>query len=126
MKNKGISLKRLIKSFGYAFNGLRLMIIQEQNAKLHLLAVLLVVVAGLYFQLLAFEWIVVIIVSGSVLAAEAFNTSIEALSNAISPEFDKKIKHVKDFAAGAVLIVSLTSVIVGLVIFVPKIIAMFG
>jgi len=46
MKNKGISLKRLIKSFGYAFNGLRLMIIQEQNAKLHLLAVLLVVVAG--------------------------------------------------------------------------------
>jgi len=125
MKNRSISLKRLIKSFGYACNGLRLMFVQEQNAKLHLSAILIVVAAGLYFQLSAFEWIIVVIVSGSVIAAEAFNTSIEELSNAISPEFDRKIKIVKDFAASAVLIASLTSVIVGLIIFMPKIIALF-
>jgi diacylglycerol kinase (ATP) len=125
MKNKGISLKRLIKSFGYAFNGLRLMIVQEQNAKIHLLAVLVVATAGYYFQLSALEWIAIVIVIGGVLAAEAFNTSIETLSNAISLEYNKKIKQVKDFAAGAVLMASLTSFIVGLIVFLPKIIALF-
>ena len=121
MKNKGISLKRLIQSFGYAFNGIRRMIAQEQNGKIHLLAIFIVTVAGFYFHLSASEWIAIVIVSGGVLAAEAFNTSIEALSDTISPDFNKNIKQVKDFAAGAVLVVTLTSIIVGLLIFLPKI-----
>jgi len=123
MKGKGISLKRLIKSFVYAFHGLRMMIWQEQNGKIHLIAILAVVVAGLYFQLSFPEWIAIVIVSGGVFTAEAFNTSIETLSNTISPEYNKNIKQVKDFAAGAVLIASLTAIIVGLIIFLPKIFA---
>ena len=98
------------------------MIKQEQNAKIHLLAILVVLIAGFYYHLSASEWIFITIVSGCVLAAEALNTSIEALSDAFSPEYNKKIKVVKDFAAGAVLVVSLTAVIVGLIIFLPKII----
>ena len=125
MKKKGISLKRLIKSFGYAFNGIRLMIYQEQNARIHLLAILIVSIAGFYFHLSASEWICIVIVSGGVLTAEAFNTSIEALSNTLSPGYNKKIKLVKDFAAGAVLVATLASVIVGLIIFLPKITDLF-
>ena len=125
MKNKSISFRRLIRSFGYAFNGIRLMIKQEQNAKIHLIAILLVVVAGFYFHLSATEWLAIILVSGGVLTAEAFNTSIEALSDTIAPEYNKNIKQVKDFAAGAVLVVAVTALIVGLIVFVPKIISFF-
>jgi len=121
MKNRGISFKRLIKSFGYAFHGVRLMIRQEQNAKIHLISVLLVGVAGFFFHLSLSEWLVVVIVSGGVFTAEAINTSIEALSDTIAPEYNKNIKQVKDFAAGAVLVASITAIIVGLIIFVPKI-----
>jgi diacylglycerol kinase len=121
MKNRGISFKRLIKSFGYAFHGVRLMIRQEQNAKIHLISVLLVGVAGFFFHLSLSEWLAVVIVSGGVFTAEAINTSIEALSDTIAPEYNKNIKQVKDFAAGAVLVASITAIIVGLIIFVPKI-----
>ena len=126
MKKKGISINRLFKSFGYAFNGIRRMIAQEQNAKIHLLAILVVAIAGYFFHLSANEWIAIVVVSGGVFVAEAFNTSIETLSNTISPTYNKSIKQVKDFAAGAVLMATLTSVIVGLIIFLPKIMALFG
>ena len=126
MKNKKISFKRLIKSFGYAFNGIRQMIVQEQNAKIHLIAFLVVVGAGFYFHFSATEWIAIVIVSGGVFVAEAFNTSIETLSNTISPAYNTSIKQVKDFAAGAVLVATLTSIIVGFIIFLPKIMALFG
>ena len=125
MKHKGISFKRLIKSFGYALHGIRLMVSNEQNAKIHLFTMVIVVVAGYYFHFSTAEWIMIVIVSGGVFAAEAFNTSIEALSDTIAPEYNKNIKQVKDFAAGAVLVASITAIIVGLIIFLPKIIALF-
>ena len=125
MKNKGISFKRLVKSFGYALHGIRLMVSNEQNAKIHLFAMVIVVVAGYYFHLSTTEWIVIVIVSGGVFAAEAFNTSIEALSDTIAHEYNKNIKQVKDFAAGAVLVASITAIIVGLIVFLPKILALF-
>jgi len=122
MKNNGISFSRLIRSFGYAIHGIRLMVKQEQNAKIHLIAIFLVVVLGLFFHLSAPEWLAIVLVSGGVFTAEAFNTSIEALSDTIAPEYNKNIKQVKDFAAGAVLVASITAIIVGLIVFVPKII----
>ena len=125
MKNKGLSFKRLIKSFGYAFSGIWQMIVQEQNAKIHLLAILIVAITGFYFHLSATEWIAIIIVSGSVFVAETFNTSIETLSNIISSEYNQNIKQVKDFSAGAVLIASFSAIIVGLIIFLPKIMELF-
>jgi diacylglycerol kinase len=126
MKSKGISFKRLIRSFGYAIHGIRLMIKQEQNAKIHLISIFLVVVAGLYFHLSVLEWSAIVIVAGGVFTAEAFNTSIEALSDTIAPEYNKNIKQVKDFAAGAVLVASITAIIVGLIVFLPKIFALFA
>ena len=71
------------------------------------------------------EWIAVTIVIGAVLAAEAVNSSIEALADLVSPEYNEAIKRTKDLAAGAVLILAVMSVIVGLLIFVPKILSLF-
>ncbi|MDR2919972.1 MAG: diacylglycerol kinase family protein [Tannerella sp.] len=125
MVKKGFSIKRLFKSFGYALHGIHRMIIREQNAKVHTLVACCVIVAGFYFRLSAFEWIAIVISISSVLAAEIFNTSIETLSDKVSPEYNKSIKQVKDFAAGGVLIIAIAAVIIGLIIFVPKIIACF-
>lgn len=125
MGKKGFSIKRLFKSFGYALHGIYRMIIREQNAKVHTLAACCVIVAGFYFRLSAIEWIAIVISISSVLAAEIFNTSIETLSDKVSPEYSQSIKQVKDFAAGGVLIIAIGAVIIGLIIFVPKIIACF-
>jgi diacylglycerol kinase (ATP) len=124
MDKNGISPRRLLKSFGYAFRGIRLMIAQEQNAKIHVFALCCVVVAGYAFRLSAMEWVAVAIVSGNVLAAELINTSIEQLSDTVSPQYSESIKRVKDFAAGAVLVTALLSVVVGAFIFAPKIAAL--
>ena len=124
MKGKGISFKRLVKSFGYALNGIRLMVRQEQNAKIHLIIMVLVVAGGILLHIAVSEWIAIIVVAGGVFAAEAFNTSIEALSDTISPEYNKNIKQVKDFAAGAVLIMTLTAIITGVLIFFPKLLGL--
>jgi diacylglycerol kinase (ATP) len=120
-----ISVKRLIKSFGYAANGLRRVVCQEQNARVHLLVALCAVVAGCCFRISAAEWMAVALAIGGVMAAETFNTSIEALSDTVLPEYSENIKQVKDFAAGAVLVVALAAVAVGLIIFLPKIMALF-
>jgi len=125
MSKKGFSIKRLFKSFGYALKGIYQMILTEQNAKVHTLVACCVVAAGFYFRISSFEWIAVIIMVAAVLAAEIFNTSIETLSNKVSPEYSESIKRVKDFAAGGVLIIAIAAVIVGFIIFIPKVIILF-
>ncbi|MDR1332655.1 MAG: diacylglycerol kinase family protein [Tannerella sp.] len=125
MSKKNLSLKRLIKSFGYAFNGIRVFVRQEQNARIHLVALCCAVAAGFFFRITPSEWIAVIFAAGSVLTAEAINSSIEELSDAVSPERNPKIKLVKDLAAGAVLLATFAAVIVGAIIFLPGIVALF-
>jgi len=125
MGKKRFSVKRLFKSFGYALKGIYQMILTEQNAKVHTFAACCVIAAGFYFRISSFEWIAIIMMIAAVLAAEIFNTSIETLSNKVSPEYSESIKRVKDFAAGGVLIFAIAAVIVGLIIFVPKLINCF-
>ena len=120
-QKKKFSVRRLFKSFGYAFRGIRQVIYWEQNAKVHSIAAIGVIAAGLYFHLSPMEWVAIVIVVGGVFAAETFNTAIEELSDTVSPEYDVRIKHVKDFAAGAVLIMAMVAFVVGLLIFIPKI-----
>ncbi|MDR2469966.1 MAG: diacylglycerol kinase family protein [Tannerella sp.] len=122
---RGISVGRLSKSFGYAIQGIRRMFRQEQNARVHLFVLLCTVIAGCCFRISAAEWMAVVIAGGCVMAAEAFNTSVEALSDLVSPEYSEGIRRVKDFAAGAVLLVSIAAAITGMIIFVPEIMALF-
>ena len=120
-EKKKFSIRRLFRSFSYALRGVRQVIYAEQNALVHTLVLLCVVSAGIYFRLSPMEWIAVALAAGGVFAGETFNTAIEELSDAVSPQYDERIKRVKDFSAGAVLIMAITAAIIGLVIFIPKI-----
>lgn len=119
------SLKKRVKSFTYAFKGIRLLM-QQHNAWIHLAATLIVVAAGFYFQLRPGKWLAVIIAIGIVWAAEAFNTAIEHLVDLVSPEENETAGKVKDIAAAAVLITAIISVVIGCIVFVPEIISLFS
>lgn len=86
-----------------------------------MLAIVLVVIAGYYFEIDTIEWVAVITVIGLVVTTEMVNTAIEETINYVKPEIHPAAKKIKDIAAGAVLIASLTALIVGVVIFIPKI-----
>ena len=115
MKNSGFTLKKRLKSFCYAFNGVFLLLRYEHNAWIHASVALCVIVAGSLIGLSSTEWLFIVVAIGTVLAAEAINSSIEALS-----EYNEAIKRTKDLAAGAVLILSIAAAITGLIIFLPK------
>ncbi|WP_165157034.1 diacylglycerol kinase family protein [Parabacteroides sp. ZJ-118] len=125
MKKKGFTSRGRAESFKFALNGIKLLIAGEPNARIHCLAAVCVLIAGGALGLSRAEWIAVAIVSGAVLAAEAVNSSIEALADRVSPGYDEAIKRTKDLAAGAVLLTAITAAIVGSMIFLPKIMALF-
>lgn len=122
MKEKRFSLKKRILSFRYAFNGLRILFRDEHNARIHLIVLAFVVVAGFCFNISHAEWISIAIVSGFVLSMEAMNTAIETLANYVMPEQHRLIKASKDLSAAAVLIAAIAAATVGVIIFLPKII----
>lgn len=117
------SWKKRLKSFKYAFNGLKILILEEHNARIHIFIAVCVLIAGFVFKLSAGEWIVIIWSIGMVVALEAINSAIENLADFVSPEKHDKIKKIKDLAAGAVLLGAMVAVIIGLIVFLPKIIA---
>lgn len=120
MKNNGFTLRKRLRSFRFAFNGIRLLITCEHNAWIHCFIAVCTIAAGCAVSLSPAEWIVVVFAIGMVLAAEAVNSSIEALADVVSPGYNEAIKRTKDLAAGAVLILAVSAAIVGLIIFIPK------
>lgn len=121
MKQQGFSVKKRIRSFGYALNGLKTLVREEPNAKIHLFVTVFVVIAGVVFQVSVIEWIAIVFAVGFVIALEAINTSIENISDFISPEKHNWIKKIKDVSAAGVLVAAITAVIVGFIVFIPKI-----
>lgn len=119
---KVLSIKRLRKSFGYAFKGIDDVIKHEPNMKIHVVVAILVVIMAFILKVSNIEWIILVLLIGAVLAAETINTTIENLVDMYTKEYDEKAKIVKDTAAGTVLILAITSAIIGLIIFIPKII----
>lgn len=122
MNDKHFSIKARLKSFAYAFNGIIALIKNEHNARIHLFATICVIPAGFFFHLSAGEWIAVIFAIGFVFSAEAVNSAIEYLADFVSPGRHELIRLAKDIAAAAVLFAAITAAIVGLIIFLPKII----
>ena len=114
-------IKKRIKSFGYAFQGIGNFIRKEPNAWIHCTAVVVVTSLGLYYGISATEWCIVILCFGLVLMAEAFNTAIERLVDLVSPDFHPVAGTIKDVAAGAVLLGAIAAAIVGCIIFIPYI-----
>lgn len=119
-----MAIKRIISSFSNAFRGLGLLVRYERNAWIHCAAAVLVVMAGCFFRLTSHEWLAVAIAIGLVFSAEAFNTAIERLSDVVQPLRDDRIRDIKDLSAGAVLACAIAALIVGLIIFLPKVISL--
>ena len=115
-------LRARLRSFRYAFAGLRLLLREEHNARIHATITVLVVVAGIVLRVSPVEWGVLVICIGMVLAAEAFNSAIERIADYLTTERDERIRDIKDLAAGAVLLCAIAAAIVGLIVFVPHIV----
>jgi len=100
--------------------GVRQVFITQQNARVHVLAALIVFAGGLLFKLSGLEWAVLLLVVGFVWAAEILNTAVEDVVDLVSSANTPAAKRIKDISAGAVLISAVISILVGLIIFGPK------
>lgn len=116
------SITDRIKSFKYAFAGLKTLFLEEHNARIHLVAAVIAIVLGFVLRISGNEWISLVVVMGIVFICELINTSLEAMADFASPEKHPQIKKVKDLAAASVLISAVVALLVGIIIFYPKII----
>lgn len=123
MKSKN---KKIINSFKYAFQGILASLKTERNMKIHMIIMVLVIIAGMIFKISKIEWMICILLFVVVIAGELLNTSIETIVDMIMPEKNEKAKIAKDVAAGAVLVLAIGAVIIGFIIFIPKIYLIFS
>lgn len=120
MKRDGF-FKHQVKSFYYAIGGITYNFKTQLHFRFHLLAAAVVIFLGLFYSINPWEWLILIIIVTLVIAAEAFNTAIEETCNLLEPDIHPQARIAKHCAAGGVLILSIGAIIVGLIIFVPKV-----
>ncbi|MBX0291781.1 diacylglycerol kinase family protein [Hymenobacter sp. HSC-4F20] len=119
-------MRQRAASFGYAFRGVRAALRTEVHLWFHAVATVVVIGLGLYFGLERWEWVAVALAVGAVWCAELVNTAIEAVVNLVSPEYHPLAGRAKDVAAGAVLVMAIAALVVGLLIFGPRVWALLG
>ena len=112
-------------AFGNAFLGFDYAFRTERNLKIHFTVAVLVITAGALLKISALEWAIIMLTIGAVFVTEMINTAIEYTVDLASPEKHELARKAKDVSAGAVLIIAASSVIIGLIIFLPKLIALF-
>ncbi len=120
MKKEKFSIRKRAKSFGYAFSGIRMLLRDEHNSRIHVFAMVCVIIVGFLLGLSAMEWCIVALCCGSVLMAEAMNSAVEAIADLVSPEFHPLIKKAKDVGAAGVLMMAFGAATAGIIIFLPK------
>ena len=113
----------LLDSFKYAFIGIFSSIREERNLFIHVSIMTLVIISGFIFKINLYEWFTCIILFIIVISAELFNTAIETTVNLACKEIHPLAKKAKDISAGAVLITAIGASIIGLIIFIPKVIS---
>lgn len=114
-----MDLKKRLRSFGFAGRGIWVLISSQTNAQMHLIATGLVTGLGFLVKLNAPEWGLLVVAITLVWLAEALNTALEFLADAVSTDFHPLIKQAKDVAAGAVLLTAIGAIILGALIFLP-------
>ena len=112
-------MKRLTDSFSHALEGIINTARVEKNLKIHFI-VMVCVIIGLIVKLTVSEWIICTVLFGLVISAEMFNTALEKTLDYVNEDYDKKIRFIKDASAGAVLVLAIASTVIGLIIFLPK------
>jgi diacylglycerol kinase len=119
-------LRKRIKSFSYAFKGIATLFSSQPNARIHAVALGIAVSFGFYFKIEKTEWLAITLIAALVLSAEAMNTAVEFVVDLVSPDYHPLAGKAKDVAAAAVLLAAFGAVIVGLIIFLPRICALFN
>jgi diacylglycerol kinase len=114
-----------VRSFGYAFEGLAYLVRTQRNFRIHLVVALAALAAGVASGLGATEWAILILTIAFVIVAEGLNTGIELAVSLASPERRPEAKAAKDIAAGMVLLAAIASLGVGVLLFGPRVIALF-
>lgn len=122
MKNtkSGFSLKKRLFSFKYAFQGFKILLLEEHNFRIHILAAALAIITSFVLKINKLEWTSILISISIVLITETINTAIENLAGFVSPVYNILIKKVKDLTATAVLIACIIAFVNALIIFIPK------
>jgi diacylglycerol kinase len=117
--------KKRIKSFGYAFAGIYELFKSEPNARIHFLATICALIAGVLLRISTSEWCIILVLIALVWATEAFNTVIEKLTDHLFHDYHETARIAKDISAGAVLVCAVVALICGLIIFLPKLFYLF-
>ncbi|MBN2100741.1 diacylglycerol kinase family protein [Candidatus Dojkabacteria bacterium] len=118
-KNHKYDARNFFESYRFAVSGLKLILKNERNFRIQIVALALVVVGGLILGIGHSDWVALALVAGLVLISEAFNSVIEAVCDTVSKEYKVNIRYAKDVSAGAVLVSSIASAVTGLIIFWP-------
>ncbi len=118
--NKG----SLIRKFGYAFRGLATSLKEEASLVIHFIAAVIVIILGIVLKINTTEWAIIILVIGIIIGTELLNTAIENVVDMVSFKYNFNAKKIKDISAAATLVLTLSAIIVGLLIFIPHIIAL--
>ena len=109
-----------LKSVGFAVKGALKLITTEHSVMVQSSLAVLLIIAGFYFKIDRYEWMMQILAFGLVLGVESLNTAVEKIADFIHPEYHERIGFIKDIAAGAVMFAALAAIAVGLLIYVPK------
>ena len=115
-----MSLSKLFRSFGHAFAGFGHAMRAEPNLRWHLVATVFAVGFGVWLKISTLEWIAIVICIGLVIAAELFNTALERLADRVTKGQDELIRQSKDVSSAAVTVLALMSVVIGAIVFAPK------
>jgi len=121
-----IDFRRLKKSFRFAFSGLKTIIKKEQNFRIHFAIAILVVIFGVIFKVSIWEWIALLLMIFFIFLLEIVNTVFERFVDMLKPRLSTYAKEIKDLMSAAVLIAAVLSIIIGLIIFVPRFIQFFN
>lgn len=122
---KKTAIRKRLDSFGYAFKGIKDLLLTQRNAQIHLTVSVFVIIAAFYFSISKTEWIVCILLIGLVLATEALNTALEYLTDLVSPDYHELAGKSKDVAAAGVLLLAIAAAIIGIMIFWQPVMNMF-
>ncbi|HUI32454.1 MAG: diacylglycerol kinase family protein [Dysgonamonadaceae bacterium] len=119
-------IKGRLRSFSYAFNGIRILFKEERNTRIYVVITVAVLLLSYFLRISRYEWIIVCSIIGLVFAMEAINAAIENLADyASDKEIHSLIKKVKDLSAAGVLLIALIALIIAFIIFIPKLLTLF-
>ncbi len=122
---KKLGIKRIFKSFKFSFDGLKYAYLHEQSLILHLVVMAIIIACGIGFKIAPIQWVITLVMGALILVTELFNTSIEAVVDMVTEEYHPLAKVAKDTASAACFIADMMAAGMWLVVFVPKIIALF-